>query len=89
MLLNWRSYLLRCDYSTPFYSRHLNQVLSGCATVGSEVNGSAACPPVVEHSREIQAWATEELAVLPKGSAILEMPSDYAVTRVQAQACIF
>ena len=42
--------------------------LSGCATGGSET-----CPSVVEYSREVQARAAEELALLPEGSAITEM----------------
>lgn len=62
--------------------------LSGCATAGFEANGLAACPPVVEYSRELQAQAAEELALLPEGSAISEMLSDYAVMRDQARGCI-
>jgi len=44
--------------------------LTGCATAGFEANGVAACPPVVEYSREFQARAAEELALLPDGSTI-------------------
>jgi len=44
-----------------------------------EAGGLAACPPVVEYSREFQARAAEEMARLPHGSAIGEMLSDYAV----------
>ena len=47
--------------------------LTGCATAGFEANGLAACPPVVEYSREFQARAAEELALLPDGSAVVEM----------------
>ncbi|SUZ33488.1 hypothetical protein ROE7235_03259 [Roseibaca ekhonensis] len=61
--------------------------LTGCATTGFEANGLAACPPVVEYSRELQARAAEELALLPDGSAIVEMLNDYAVMRDQARAC--
>ena len=61
-------------------------LLSGCATVRSEDSRLATCPPVVEYGREFQARAAEELARLPEGSAILEMLSDYAVMREQAQA---
>ncbi len=61
--------------------------LTGCATAGFEVGGVAACPPVVEYSREFQAQAAEELARLPDGSAIVEMMGDYAVMREQARAC--
>ena len=62
-------------------------LLSGCATVGSEDGRLATCPPVVEYSREFQARAAEELALLPEGSAIAEMLSDYAVMREQARLC--
>jgi hypothetical protein len=61
--------------------------LTGCATAGFETGGLAACPPVVEYSRELQARAAEELALLPDGSAIVEMMGDYAVIREQARAC--
>ena len=62
--------------------------LSGCATVGSDRNGLGACPPVVEYSGELQARTAEELALLPEGSVIAEMLSDYAVMREQARVCI-
>jgi hypothetical protein len=62
--------------------------LSGCATVGSDVGGIGACPPVVEYSREFQARAAEELALLPEGSAVEEMLADYAVMREQARVCL-
>jgi len=61
--------------------------LTGCATVGFEPGGQGVCPPVVEYSREVQAWATEELALLPDGSAVVEMMGDYAVMREQARIC--
>jgi len=53
--------------------------LTGCVTERFEAGGLAACPPVVEYSREFQARAAEEMARLPHGSAIGEMLSDYAV----------
>ena len=62
--------------------------LSGCATVSSDGSGPGACPPVVEYSREFQARAAEELALLPEESAIAEMLADYAVMREQARGCI-
>ena len=62
-------------------------LLSGCATVGSEPRVATVCPPVVEYSREFQARAAEELALLPGGSAIVEILADYAVMREQARAC--
>ena len=61
--------------------------LSGCATVGSDGSVPRACPPVVQYSREFQVRAAEELALLPEGSAIAEMLSDYAVMRDQARSC--
>lgn len=59
--------------------------LSGCATVSSDLGGHRACPPVVEYSRELQSQAAAELALLPEGSAIVEMLADYAVMREQAR----
>ena len=61
--------------------------LSGCATGASDLTGVGMCPPVVEYSREFQARAAEELALLPEGSVIEEILSDYAVMREQARAC--
>ncbi|TFL19474.1 hypothetical protein DR046_02910 [Jannaschia formosa] len=61
--------------------------LSGCATGASDLGNLGACPPVVEYSREFQARAAEELALLPEDSAISEMLADYAVMREQARAC--
>lgn len=58
--------------------------LTGCATAGFEQRGTATCPPVVEYSPEFQARAAEELALLPDGSAVVEMMGDYAVMREQA-----
>ena len=62
--------------------------LSGCATVGSDADRLGACPPVVEYSREFQARAAEELALLPENSVLADMLSDYAVMRDQARGCI-
>jgi hypothetical protein len=61
--------------------------LSSCATVGSDGGAFRVCPPVVEYSREFQARAAEELALLPEGSMIPEMLNDYAVMRDQARIC--
>ncbi len=61
--------------------------LSGCATGASDVESPTACPPVVEYSREFQAQAAEELALLPEDSAIMGMLSDYAVMREQVRVC--
>ena len=54
--------------------------LNGCATAGFETRSVAACPQVMEYSREFQARAAQELALLPKGSVIAEM-------REQTRAC--
>ena len=62
--------------------------LTGCATADFEAEGVAACPPVMEYSGEFQARAGDELALLPEGSAIVAMLSDYAVMRDQALGCI-
>jgi hypothetical protein len=61
--------------------------LTGCATEGFEANGLAACPPVIEYSREFQVRAAEELAMLPDGSAVVEMMGDYSVLRKQVENC--
>ncbi len=61
--------------------------LSGCATGRSELETAAACPPVVEYSRELQARAAAELSILPGRSAIAEMLGDYSVMRDQARTC--
>ena len=61
--------------------------LTGCATAGFEANGAAVCPPVVDYSRELQARAAEELAMMQDGSAIVEMMGDYAVMRDSAREC--
>jgi hypothetical protein len=45
------------------------------------------CPPVVEYSGEFQTRVAEELAMLPDGSAVVEMMVDYAAMRDQARAC--
>jgi hypothetical protein len=50
-------------------------------------SGPVVCPPVVEDSRDVQARAAEELDLLPEGSVIVEMLSDYAVMREQARGC--
>ena len=65
----------------------VTSLLSGCATGASDVVVPMACPPAVDHSREFQARAAEELTLLPEGSVIAEMLSDYAVMREQARAC--
>lgn len=61
--------------------------LTGCATDVSEPPVATVRPPVVEYSREFQARAADEILLLPKGLAIADMLSDYAVIRDQARAC--
>ena len=61
--------------------------LTGCATGGSEPRMATVCPPVVAYSRAFQARAADELDLLPEGSAIAEMLSDYAVMRQQVRLC--
>jgi hypothetical protein len=41
----------------------------------------------VEYGRAFQAQAADELAILPDGSAIVVMMSDYAVMRDQTRIC--
>lgn len=62
-------------------------LLTACATATSEPRVATVCPPVVDYSRAFQARAADELDLLPVGSAIAEMLSDYAVMRDQARAC--
>ena len=62
-------------------------LLSGCATVGSELAVVAVCPPVGEYSQAFQARAADELGLLPGRSAVAQMLSDYAVMREQARSC--
>lgn len=47
----------------------------------------SSCPPVVAYSPAVQQQAAQELDLLPAGSVIERMLSDYAVMRDQARAC--
>ena len=60
---------------------------SGCGTAGSDHAVVAACPPVVDYGAGLQVQAAAELQVLPEGSAVAALLSDYAVMRDQARAC--
>ena len=80
--------MLEAAARRPRYHHELAERLSGCATVRSEDGRLATCPPVVEYGREFQARAAEDLALLPQGSAVAEMLSDYAVMREQARFCV-
>jgi len=62
-------------------------LLAGCGMGGSDGHGIHACPPVVEYTAGLQAQAAAEAEALPRGSALAEMLSDYAVIREQARAC--
>ncbi len=64
----------------------VTSLLGACATVSSE-RVVGVCPPVVEYDAGVQARAVEEVQVLPEGSMIVEMLSDYAVIREQARVC--
>jgi len=64
----------------------VTSLLSACATVSSE-RALGVCPPVVEYDAGFQARAAQELALLPDGSAIVEMLTDYAVMRDQERVC--
>lgn len=61
--------------------------LTGCAKVGFESGGLAACPPVVAYSKTEQARAAEEIATLPEKSVVVGWLADYAVMRDQVRAC--
>ena len=63
----------------------MTSLLSACATVSSE-QVFGVCPPVVEYDDRFQARAAEEVSLLPDGSIVVKMLSDYAVMREQAQA---
>ena len=62
-------------------------LLTGCAMVGSKPRITTVCLPVVDYSREFQRRAADELELLPDGSAIAEMLSDYSVMRAQGRIC--
>lgn len=59
--------------------------LTGCGMAGSERN--APCPPAVDYTAADQARAADEVDVLPDGTVIIRMLSDYAVLRDQARVC--
>lgn len=59
-------------------------LLSGCATVPSEV----ICPIPKEYSFEIQRQAADELKSLPTNSVVASMLSDYGVVREELRACL-
>ena len=60
--------------------------LSGCAMVSSDA--LPPCPPIVEYSASDQARAADEVDALSESAIVVRMLSDYAVLRVQAQACM-
>jgi len=53
--------------------------LSSCATVGFDIGDFGTYPPVAEFSRESQALADGEPALLPEGSLVAEILADCAV----------
>lgn len=66
----------------------VTSLLSACATVSSEIV-VAACPPVIEYSQAEQAQAADEVAALPKDSALIEWLADYSLLKEQARSCVF
>jgi hypothetical protein len=64
----------------------VTNLLTACATVNSE-RITGVCPPVVEYDAGFQARAAKEVLLLPDGSIVVEMLSDYAVMREQARGC--
>jgi hypothetical protein len=60
---------------------------SGCGTAGSERSNIVVCPPVIAYATEMQAQAAAEIEILPSGSAVEALLSDYAVMRDQARGC--
>ena len=60
--------------------------LSGCAMGGSE-RALGVCPPVVEYDGGFRMRAAGEVKLLPEGSVVVEMLSDYAVLREQLRGC--
>ena len=58
--------------------------LTSCATVGSET--SAACPPLVKYTADVQPRADAEVVALPEGAFIIRMLIDRAVLRDRARA---
>ena len=61
--------------------------LSSCATGVSEPHVVPVSLPVVEYTREFQAWAAGEIELLPEASAVLDMLKDYSVLREQLGGC--
>jgi hypothetical protein len=45
------------------------------------------CPPVVDYGAGLQLQAAAELDLLPNGSAVEALLTDYAVMRDQARVC--
>ena len=58
---------------------------SGCRTVVFEQN--VLCPPAVEYDQGFLDRAAGELDLLPVGSAVEDMLSDYSVLRRQVALC--
>jgi hypothetical protein len=64
----------------------VTSLLSACTTVSSE-QVVGVCPPAVEYDDGFQTRAAEEVQAMPKGSAVVEMMSDYSVMREQERGC--
>jgi len=61
-------------------------LLAACATGGPSEPPVTVCPTVVEYDAAFLDRATDELGMLPTGSAIEQMLADYVVMRDQMQA---
>ena len=64
----------------------VTSLLGACATVSSE-RALGVCPPVVEYDGGFRMRAAGEVKLLPEGSVVVEMLSDYAVLREQLRGC--
>jgi len=62
--------------------------LTGYTTVDFENGRAADRSSVVDYSRVFRNRPADEVVLLPDGSALVEMMSDYVVLREQARACL-
>ena len=62
--------------------------LSACATGGSDLDRVAVCPQVVEYDQTFRQRAAAELELLPQGSAMEAMLTDYYMIRAYAKSCM-
>jgi hypothetical protein len=62
-------------------------LLSACATGGSEGPPAIVCPIVVAYDQAFLERAADELGMLAEGSAVDQMLRDYSVMREQGRMC--